>query len=462
MTHTDAPATDPLAAHKACELHVHIGGCFSVHDLIELATPWYRDIDWSCFVDAFASAYGLRPDPVEWFDRAAAGELDLAETIRHHFVFTEADGPDFARFQAKFNLLIAIFRHQIRHVPGGEQEGPRRALEHHRLAGVRYVELRANYMRTDDDEGFLHFHRLNAEAVRDACSGGFEARYVPSLPRAAPGPAYDLLRSWLADDGQALQPWILGVDFCAVEEGFPPCAAADMLQRIHGDNDADPACALEILYHVGEIYFDKSLESAVRWCHEAADLGARRLGHCIALGLDPAAAATRRGGSHERETVTERRQQIDYDLAHRQGLEDAGVEVPAAALQTEREQLRSRDGDVLLHRPYDEHRFEQVRRRQTYALEQITRIGAVIESCPSSNMRLGNVPSPALHPVHRFIESDVDLVIGADDPGIFASPLRDEVDWVANTTHLTPKALAERLGDPLQHRLGRLREGVAQ
>jgi adenosine deaminase len=71
------------------------------------------------------------------------------------------------------------------------------------------------------------------------------------------------------------------------------------------------------------------------------------------------------------------------------------------------------------------------------------------------------VPSPDLHPVHRFIRSDVDLVIGADDPGIFDSPLRDEVDWVVETTHLTPQVLFERLGDPLRHRLGRLRESVS-
>jgi hypothetical protein len=157
----------------------------------------------------------------------------------------------------------------------------------------------------------------------------------------------------------------------------------------------------------------------------------------------------------------ERLDQIDYDVEHRKGLEDVGVEVNSSALQAEREQLRGRDPDRLLHRAYDDNRFEQVRRRQTYALQEIARIGAVIESCPSSNLRLGSVPSPDLHPVHRFIRSDVDLVVGADDPGIFDSPLRDEVDWVVETTHLTPQVLFERLGDPLRHRLGRLRESVS-
>ena len=36
---------DPLAPLKTCELHVHMGGCFSVDDLIELAGPYYQEID---------------------------------------------------------------------------------------------------------------------------------------------------------------------------------------------------------------------------------------------------------------------------------------------------------------------------------------------------------------------------------------------------------------------------------
>jgi hypothetical protein len=55
----------------------------------------------------------------------------------------------------------------------------------------------------------------------------------------------------------------------------------------------------------------------------------------------------------------------------------------------------------------------------------------------------------------------VELVIGADDPGIFDSPLADEVDWVVETTHLSPAELFQRLGDPLRHRLGQSRKGAS-
>ena len=144
---------------------------------------------------------------------------------------------------------------------------------------------------------------------------------MPSLPRSSPLPAYGLLRRLMADRSE-LAEVVAGVDFCHVEEGFPPKSVRGLFRRLQADNDADPQAALEVLYHVGEIYFDKSLESAVRWCHEAAELGSRRLGHCIALGLDPEASMQRRGGSHLRESVAERLDQIAYDLRHRRALEE--------------------------------------------------------------------------------------------------------------------------------------------
>jgi hypothetical protein len=446
--------TDPTALLKACELHVHVGGCFSTGDLVDLAHRHVDDIDFGPYVEAYEAAYGARPEPATWIRRAADGDDAAFEALRDHYVFTERDGPDFTRFSAKFGLLICVARHYLRHVPGGQRVGPQIALEHHRRSGVRYLEMRAMYMSLDDPQGFHDFHRLNAQVAQQMRGGGFEPRYVPSLPREAPLPAYEQLRRMLTDEAD-LAEIVVGVDLCHVEEGHPPKGARDLFRRIREDAEGD--LPLEGLYHVGEIYFDKSLESAVRWCHEAADLGARRLGHCIALGLDPEASVQRRGVSHERETVAERLDQIDYDLHHRSALEDAGVEVRPAQLEAERESLRSQRRQAIVQRSYDDQRFEQVRRRQAFVLGELSRIGTVIESCPSSNLRLGSVPRPELHPVHRFLETDVDLVIGADDPGIFDSELADEIDWVVDTTHLTPAALAERLGDPLRFRL---RQGV--
>ena len=84
-------------------------------------------------------------------------------------------------------------------------------------------------------------------------------------------------------------------------------------------------------------------------------------------------------------------------------------------------------------------------------------LDVVIETCPTSNLRIGAVPDAQAHPVHRFLASDVKLAIGADDPGIFDCTLADEVDWVHHHSDMDADALHARLGDPHHYRLGRRR-----
>jgi adenosine deaminase len=59
--------------------------------------------------------------------------------------------------------------------------------------------------------------------------------------------------------------------------------------------------------------------------------------------------------------------------------------------------------------------------------------------------------------LHRFLDSTVKLAIGADDPGVFNSPLAAEVDWVVENTGMDADDLALRLGNPRRFRLGNLR-----
>ena len=63
--------------------------------------------------------------------------------------------------------------------------------------------------------------------------------------------------------------------------------------------------------------------------------------------------------------------------------------------------------------------------------------------------------------MRRFLESGVNLVVAADDPGIFDSPLAAEVDWVLRHSGTNAAGLAARLGDPRRFRLGLGRPGPA-
>ena len=443
-----------LQPAKTCELHIHMGGGVFAEDLLDLAREHYQYIDWSLYIDQFEQAYGQRPDPVALFrDALECGQLDA---FKDHYVYGDRDRGDFAQFQAKFNMAICVYRHWWSAL-GDQDEIWRRVIAHHRREGLRYVEYRsmAPYDHTQAD-AFVQFHQRTARVIHESNTPDFEARYLISLPRWAPLECYHLVQR-LLDENEGLVPTIVGLDFCHFEEGYPPAGTRAFFQRLRCDNELRPGRALDVAYHVGEVYFDKSLESAVRWCHEAAELGAIRLGHCTALGLDPAAAVARRPQAHELELVDERVAQIRYDLRYRNDLERCGVAIDARALERELDNLADWPRDEPIHRAYAPERLADVRRRQDFVLNRLSELGVVIETCPTSNLRIGAVPNPPAHPIHRFLASDVRLAIGADDPGIFDCTLADEIEWVQRHAGLDPAALHNRLGDPRHYRCGQHR-----
>ena len=163
---------------------------------------------------------------------------------------------------------------------------------------------------------------------------------------------------------------------------------------------------------------------------EVAELGAHRLGHAIALGVDPAMF-----GPHTRtESVAERRDQIAYDLAHHDGLLAAGVPVDREALVAERTRLAAENADFRVTIEYDVARLGEVRRRQDFAMERVRATGAVIEVCPTSNLRIAGVTDPRFHPVHRFLEAGMPFVVATDNPGTFDTSLSKELHWVCEHT----------------------------
>lgn len=430
-----------------CELHVHGGGCLFPEDLLALGKDHYEEVDWNRFIDFYAEVYGYTPDPIALYQQTLSGDTTAFEQFRKQVVVGPTDSGDFSRFQAKYNFGVCLFKHWENEL-GRQGEIIERAAKAHRREGLEYVEYRSMFGNEQEDpEGFFRFHGRNAEVLHTASNNGFTARYLISIPRWAPLEAYQLVHQ-LMDNRPELIPIIIGLDFCFFEEGYPPKTVQTLFDQIKKDNEARPERTLEVAYHVGETYFDKSIESAIRWCHEIAEMGAKRLGHAIALGLDPRVAIARRPKAHETELVSERLDQIAYDLTNRDALTNYGISIDPAALEKERQQLAQLPSDEFVERPYTPERLEDARRRQDYVLDRLTQLGTVIETCPTSNLRIGGVPTPAEHPVHRFLKSDVNLVISADDPGTFDTPLAAEVDWVLTHTDLDPQTLVERLGDP--------------
>jgi hypothetical protein len=424
------------------ELHLHLYGTIRAEDYLAYAES--READWTRYEEAYEEAYGTRPPLREILDRHGSGDPFAARDFKKLFVFGDEDGGNFERFQAKFNLLIGAS--EFRRL--GQYEDPfpplfrevewfvQRMLADQRRQGIGYAEQRillgARFPLDLARRVYEGMIRIYAEHART----GMLARLAVSLPREDPWPTWELVeRIARGPCGEHLT----GIDFCNVEEGHPPKAKREFFRAVHDFNERWPRHRLAILYHVGESFRDKSLESAVRWVQEAAEMGAHRLGHAIALGIDPESY-----GVHERtESVVERRDQLAYDLEHRSGLERHGVLVDPEEVERELRRLRGAPDDGSVRIAYDEGRLHEVGARQAYAMERVRATGAVIEVCPTSNRRIGAIDDPEHHPVHRFMEHGVPFVVGSDDPGIFDTGVREEIEWVVKHAGLASGAFEE-------------------
>ena len=420
--------TVPLA-----ELHSHLWGTTTADDYLDFMLSSVGPRDWGAYEDHYEEVYGIRPGMEEIVVRVGAGDRSARREFRDLYVFGEGDAGNFPRFQAKMNVLSSG-RTTSQQGLDAEIHFARKAMETQARQGVRYAEQR----------NLFHKHGSN-EAMRaidgilrtfDGASGGLETRLAVSLDRADPW------RLWEVVQNAALGPLghlLTGVDFCFFEEGYPPSKKREFFAAVHDFNQRHPERALAILYHVGESFEDKSLESAVRWVHEAADMGAHRLGHAISLGIDPGVY-----GAHRRtEPVSERIDQLQYDLSNADGLARHGVELDRPSLLSDLQALRTLPEDHIVTHEYDGERLEQVRRRQDHAMERIKALNAVIEVCPTSNRRIGGITDPSQHPVLRFMENGVPFVISSDDAGIFDVTLEQEIDWVIEAADLGKGAFEE-------------------
>ena len=426
------------------DLHLHILGAYTTKAFFDLGKDVYKDVNWNegGFVDYYNGLYETSLDPVGIFDRAINCRTGLEE-LRKAYVYSRVDGGDFARWEAKNSFFLRLWGHL--RGQGRELDLLNNMLNRHKDEGYQYVEYRCG--------GQTSWHFLCAHALSAASDKYFEAKYIVSIPRDDACEAYKQTRE-LLDRYPYLANIIVGIDFASVEEGHPPKHVAPLFRQLEADNRAHPDRALDAVYHVGEQFFDKSIESAIRWCHEVAEMGAKRLGHAIALGLDPRVALSRRPRAHEYETVAERLDQISYDIEREEQLIEHNVAVNIKRLNSERQALQKLDPATIVRSQYDEARISNIYGRQEYVLQELTRLGTVIECCPTSNLRIGGIPDSQAHPIHRFLRSDVNLVVGTDDPGGFEITLEDEVRWVVKNTGLSEGALLDRLGDPRTYRLG--------
>lgn len=403
---------------QLAELHLHFQQCIRPKDLL-IHLVQATDVDWEWYEEKYKATYGVNSPAKQIVERYRGGDESAMDEFEQLCIFGDKDAGDFMRFLAKSNLFwTGSYRNE------DPQDNERELLAF--ASGIKrdFIEQGIAYAELRQSGGHVERARPALLEMFDNDEDSLTMRLAVSLDRNNPWDGWEQVKELaLGEHGKALT----AIDFCNVEEGYPPKDMVEFIDAVKTFNQQNPTQALAILYHVGESFNDKSIESAIRWVQEAAEMGAHRLGHAIALGVDPALY-----GEHARkELISERKDQIAYDLKYQAGLRECGVDINEDALNVELQKLAEQPDDSLIELQYDESAFDEIRRRQGYAIECVRTTGAVIEVCPTSNLRIGGITNPAHHPIHRFIAEDLPIVISTDDPGIFGITLEHELDWVA-------------------------------
>ncbi|TGK37739.1 adenosine deaminase [Leptospira andrefontaineae] len=394
------------------DLHNHLYGSLKPELLRQMGlnNPSPR---WEIFTKPFQELYGKSINTETFFE-----DHKSLEDFKKIYLFNH-QGP-FPEFQAKFNLIIALSKFDPQEIKFVSKHITKDQYEE----GVVFGEYRIMYSPLDTYEGIYSKTLAACEGFEEAeseLSGKAKSRLVVSLHRDGEVfKEYEMLKEMMEKD-PLIKKYLVGLDFCYIEEGFPPKGKREFLKEVQKDNIAETSTALTVLYHVGESFLDKTLLSASRWVVESAEWGAHRLGHAIAVGLDPNAYL----GKKILELVSEREDTLRFELDHWEEISKYGELPPKKRLESELDSIRHKEKVEI---SVTENLVSETKAFQEYCMDRIKNTNAVIESCPSSNEYIGMVRDKAHHPLVRFARNDLKFTISTDDPGIFGTNIKEEYE----------------------------------
>ncbi|MDE3269329.1 MAG: hypothetical protein OYH77_03485 [Pseudomonadota bacterium] len=406
------------------EHHVHLYGCLTAEDVWLLGREvWqqrHAQLDW--FADSYRRGFGVDPQYQKfWQSDAGYDLLRMAYEVN--------TGLSFAQFQAKCNLLHALFPLNAKSC----EQIWERVLTRDMASGLIYAEYRTMYPATMAVE---HFRMVNAILARKVAASGksFQPRFAISLARQ-PDLAISQYQQLAALKDELT--YLTAIDLCGDEEDYPPQLYQQLFALIRADNERSKR-KLAILAHVGESFSRVHVASSIRWVVQAHMLGVQRLGHAIALGVEIASME----GKTVKESRAERAAHLRW-LADNP-LSDYGYVCDQQFLQAESQRLELAGNAVngVVELSYDDASMQDTMALQAAALRYAQDKGMVIESCPTSNRYLASIDADEHHPLVKFAEHDLTLTISADDPGIFVTNIAQEWEIAAR---LVPASFLQKL-----------------
>lgn len=387
------------------EHHVHLYGCLTAEDVWLLGRDLWQQqrqrLDW--YADSYRQCFGVDPQ-YEKFWRTDAGY----ELLRSAYEVNTS--LSFAQFQAKFNLVIALFPHNSTAC----QQVWQHVLAKHLQSDLKYAEYRTMYPSQNVEE---HFQAINSILAQKAAESGhsFQPRFAVGLARQ-PDQAIAQYRN-LAELKDKLTH-LTAIDLCGDEEDYPAHCYEQLFALIKADN-ARHKKKLALLIHVGESFSRTHIASSIREILQAHAIGAHRLGHATALGIELESMR----GRQVFESVQVRAQHLQW-LAD-DYLSDYGYTCDQRFLQAEHKRLQQTAGaDIAL--TYDDACIYETKALQTAALRYAQDQGVIIETCPTSNRYLADIKVDEHLPLRKFAQHKLTLAIASDDPGMFGTDIAQE------------------------------------
>lgn len=398
------------------DFHVHLHGVLSAGDLWHIGRDTYQHLEprlqW--FASEYAKAWGQSPDYASYW-RAENG----LELLAKDFEVTKP--VTFQQFQACFNLIVALCPLQVDDFSLQEY-----VIRKVAAAGVHYFEARTLISRFFTAQQAQIYLKGLCQKVLDLNRElPLRTSLVIGLERdvSLRDLHYQWLRDFCASEPHCAEV-ISGIDFAGWEEDFSPEKNRAFLARCLADNAT--MHPLNLLYHVGESFSTLSMASALRWIHTVIDGGVRRLGHALALGCNPDSLA----GTSVEESLEEYLLHQHWLTREAKNLEHFGYR----SLMNKQDNAQVNELRKTVTITYTPEYIADIKNLQLALAALVREKQLIIESCVSSNACIGPQQSWEDHPLRFFYRQGLRVVLGSDDPGIFASNWHKEATLAQQIT----------------------------
>jgi hypothetical protein len=399
------------------ETHLHLYGCLSAIDLWDMfcqrRSKLQKRLEW--FGKGYFAKFGKDPGLSD-----LSKIIDFADFKR---IYEVTHQTDFAGFQAKFDLSIALAP------PNPLDMSPLRiVLSRDALQGgtKEYRVFDPFYLDALDRESYL----LNTLRIaREFTSQTFRPLIALTVQRDD-----SLLESqlrWLFDflkNNPKETEILTGLDFCGEESKHSPIRKARAFKEIHEKTK------LSILYHIGEMWHPEEVLLNLKWIHDSIGLGVKRLGHALILGCPIPSSGDLNlrmeiGEYYDFLTwLTSESLTICSDLNEHFSLQDL---LESKAVVTGSQAFVTLDEELIYG----------VTQLQKWLRQKVKESHAVIEVCPTSNLRTTSLNDINLHPLHAFHLEKIPFTISTDDPGMFDITLKHEESLIKKSLLLSDTEL---------------------